>query len=279
MKKKLTANDTFNFKERTHIMGIVNVTNDSFSGDGLITPKEITIEMALQKVHRYVNANIDIIDIGGESTRPGSTPIPEEEEIARVIPVIQAIRQHYSIPISVDTTKATVAEQSLMAGANILNDVSGLTMDPHMAEVAVRFDIPVVLMHMKFAHSEGATSEDIVGEVMRDLEKLTTHAIHQGIKKENIILDPGIGYDKNVTQNLRILKNLQRFKALDYPLLVGVSRKAFIGYTTGAPVDQRLFGSIAASSIAVLHGADIIRLHDVAETVQAIQIAEAIRRV
>lgn len=259
-------------------MGIVNVTSDSFSGDGLITPKEMTIEMALQKVHRYVNANIDIIDIGGESTRPGSTPIPEEEEIARVVPIIQAIRHHYSIPISVDTTKATVAEQAFLAGANILNDVSGLTMDPHMAQVAVRFDVPVVLMHMKFASPENANLEDSVSELMKDLEELITHALQQGIKKENIILDPGIGYDKNVMQNLNILKNLQRLKALGYPLLVGVSRKAFIGYTTQAPVDQRLFGSIAASSVAVLHGANIIRVHDVVETIQAVQIADAIRR-
>jgi dihydropteroate synthase len=277
-----------NFGKRAHVMGIINVTADSFSGDGVITDKEQFVENALQKAHLYVGANADIIDIGGESTRPGALLIPEEEEITRVIPVIQAIRQHYSIPLSIDTTKAAVAENAFLAGANILNDVSGMMMDPHMAEVAIRFDVPVILMHMKFAYTtskvtdaslNNAQPEDIVDEVIKDLERLTIHAMSHGIKKENIILDPGIGYGKNVEQNLSILKNLQRIKALGYPILMGVSRKAFIGYTTRAPVDKRLFGSIAASAIAVLNGADIIRVHDVAETVQAIQVADAIRRV
>jgi dihydropteroate synthase len=274
-----TVNMLLNIGKRAHVMGILNATDDSFSGDGVITDKEHFVEQALQKAHLYVGANVDIIDVGGESTRPGATPVPETEEMLRVIPVVQAIRQHYSVPLSIDTTKAAVAEKAFLAGANILNDVSGMLMDPRMAEVAVRFDVPVILMHMKFTCTNAASLDGaIIDEIMKDLERLVTHALKHGIKKENIILDPGIGFDKNVKQNLRILKDLQRLKGLGYPILIGASRKAFIGYTTHAPVDQRLFGSIAANTIAVLNGADIVRVHDVAETIQATQVADAIRQ-
>lgn len=246
------------------------------------------MEDALQKVHRFVGANVDIIDIGGESTRPGALCIPEEEEIQRVVPIIRAIRQCYpSLPVSIDTTKAAVAERAIQEGACILNDVSGLMADPNMFQVAIKYNIPTILMHMKFACSDRGQHKplpkqspmEVMDQIIQDLERLSIHAISQGLRKENIILDPGIGFGKNVDQNLIIIKHLDKIKELGFPVLVGLSRKSFIGYTTRAPIDKRLSGSIAANAIAIFKGADIVRVHDVAETIQAVQVADAIRRV
>lgn len=277
------------FDKKTHVMGIINVTSDSFSGDGVIQNDQEYLDLALKKAHQYMRANVDVLDIGGESTRPGSNPVSEEEEMHRVLPVIQAIRHHYSsVPISIDTVKANVAKAALTAGATIINDVSGFIQDSEMADVAVEFNVPIVLMHNGRTRQESTVSEynplytasysqDIVQDVMDDLEVLANQAISRGVKPHQIIVDPGIGFGKMPEQNLPLLKNLDRIKAMGYPILLGVSRKFFIGHLTQASVDKRLPGSIAAATIGVMKGANIIRVHDVEESIQAVQIADAIR--
>lgn len=262
-------------------MGIINVTPDSFSGDGLVNPHLPCCPAALQKVHHFIGANVDILDIGGESTRPGASLITAQEEIERVIPVIQAIRSHYSIPISIDTTKSVVAREALLAGATIINDVSGLMMDPEMADVAASHGIPVIINHANLIEYDYDSSEEcslrIMDRILLELEALTIHAISRGIQRHNIIIDPGIGYGKTAEEDLTIIKNLDRLKILGYPILIGASRKKFIGATTHASVDRRLAGSIVAAAIGAYKGANIVRVHDVEETVQAIRLIDAMR--
>jgi dihydropteroate synthase len=272
---------------RTKIMGILNITPDSFSGDGLIQNEDDYVGFALHRVHKYMASNVDIIDIGGESTRPGAFEIPLTEELNRVIPVIRAIRQQYDVPISIDTTKAEVARAALAVGANIINDVSGLLMDSEMVLVACEFKVPVIIMHSQHAqhlapydriNPVANRNQSIIDTVIQDLERLVSHAISQGITRQQIIVDPGIGFGKTVQQNLSLVKNLDRLKkALGYPILLGVSRKSFIGQTIKKPVDQRIPGSIAAMTVGIMKGADIIRVHDVEETVQAALVADAIK--
>ncbi len=271
---------------RTKIMAILNVTPDSFSGDGVLQDREATVQYALSRVHKFIACNADILDVGGESTRPGADDVSLEEEIQRVIPVIHAIRQHYDIPISIDTTKSKVAREALAAGANIINDVSGLMMDPDMAEVAREYKVPVVIMHSQqsilpnaFHSMSGSANRNynIASEVADDLERMAIHAISRGILRQQIILDPGIGFGKTAQESLCLIHNLDRIKALGYPVLLGASRKSFIGKTCQSSVHQRVPGSLAALSVGILKGADIVRVHDVEESVQAAKVVDAIK--
>lgn len=260
---------------RTKIMGILNITPDSFSGDGVFNDSQQPISTAIKIVERFIDEGADIIDIGGESTRPGATPVDVDHELQRVIPIIQAIRDRFEIPLSVDTTKAIVAKEALSAGATMINDVSGLLMDTEMSKIVVDSDAPVIIMHSQLACTEVDRSNDITQNVIKDLEILVTQMMRRGVKQHQIILDPGIGFGKTPLQNLSLIKNLDHFKALPYPILLGASRKSFIGHLTGVTVDRRLPASLAVATIATLHKTDIIRVHDVAATKQVIQLLEA----
>lgn len=262
------------------VMGIINATPDSFSGDGVYKETSF-IEKATAQTARFIEEGVDIIDIGGESTSPVSTPIDMAEELRRVIPIIQAIHAHFPhLPISVDTTKAEVARQAIKAGAHLINDVSGLLEDPEMSQVIAESQVPVVLMHSQWVQRKwpAIPGLDIVDTVKIELERLICHALEKGIHPQQIIIDPGIGagmFGKSGLENLQLLKSLSQFKSLPYPLLVGASRKTFIGQLTGAAVEQRLPGSLAAVTLATLAKTDFIRVHDVAATKQVIQLLEA----
>lgn len=274
---------------RTYVMGILNITPDSFSGDGLLA-KSDPMDAVLRQAHAFVEAGADILDIGGESTRPGSQPVSLEDELARVIPVVQALAEKSNAILSVDTFKAEVAEQALDAGADWINDVWGLRADPRMADVAACAGVPVVLMHNRSRPANAAVQErlggryigipymDLLGEVKAELLESVGLARAAGVAPENIILDPGIGFGKSVEQNLELVRRLDEIKALGYPLLLGVSRKSFIGYTLNLTPDQRMEGSLAAGVIGITRGADILRVHDVQATVRAAHIADAVLR-
>ncbi len=264
--------------KRTLVMGILNVTPDSFSDGG----KFFTLESALERARQLIREGADIIDIGGESTRPGAEPVPEEEELRRVVPVIRAIREESAVPISIDTYKATVAEAALDAGANIVNDISALRFDPQMVKVVARARVPVVLMHMlgePRTMQQNPVYTDVVREIKEFLGERIAFARAHGIEK--IIIDPGIGFGKTVAHNLEILRRLSELKELGCPILIGTSRKSFIGKLGGTeehplPVQERLEGTIASNVIAVLNGAQIVRVHDVAATKKALAIVDAV---
>ena len=281
--------------KRTFVMGVINITPDSFSGDGLLadhpTQTGDPFEAALLQARCFADEGADILDIGGESTRPGGQPISEQEELARVIPVIKAIAAaDLHLLISVDTSKAVVAESALEAGAHWINDVWGLRADPAIAGVIARRRVPVIIMHnrSKPASAEVQTRlggryvgvkysnllEDIKFELMESVE--LAHAA--GIQDSNIILDPGIGFGKTVEQNLEILNRVDELRSLGYPLLVGPSRKSFIGYTLDLPPDQRLEGTAAAVVISIARRVDIVRVHDVGKMVRVVRMADAIVR-
>lgn len=269
---------------RTKVMGILNVTPDSFTNDGVFKNPEEAIFSALQVAERFVNQGADIIDIGGESTRPNAVPVSTVNEIKRVIPVIRAVRERFSIPISIDTMKAEVASEALAAGATIINDVSGLMFDPEMVEILAKSGVPVIIMHSQLAQSVNQSDthapmnkseSDISTCVANDLERLAVYVISRGVKSQQIIIDPGIGFGKTPTQNLELIKNLDKLKALGYPVLLGASRKSFIGHLTGAPVEERLPSSLATVTMAALQRVDIVRVHDVIETKQIIRLIEA----
>ncbi len=260
---------------RPLIMGVLNVTPDSFSDGGRFLDKEEARDHALY----MAESGADIIDIGGESTRPGSKELTVEEEMTRVIPILETIADKIDIPISVDTRKAEVAEQAVRSGAVMINDVSGLRSDRRIAEVAAEHGCYLVLMHMRGTPEnmqENTEYDDIIGEISGFLQDTAADAIDKGVPAERIIVDPGIGFGKSVEGNFVILKNLDRFLALGFPLLVGASRKSFIGRALGLDVSERLEGSLAAALYAVLNGADIVRVHDVAETRRALTIIEKI---
>jgi dihydropteroate synthase len=263
--------------KRTLIMGILNVTPDSFSDGGRYLEPERAVAHGL----RLVKEGADIIDIGGESTRPGADPVPAEEELRRVIPVIEGIKQESNVMISIDTYKAQVAEVALAAGAGMVNDISALRLDEEMINVAVKYDVPVVLMHMQGTPrtmQENPQYNDVVSDIINFLGERIAAAAAAGIPKERLIIDPGIGFGKLLQHNLEILRRLDEFKALGRPILIGPSRKSFIGQLTGAPVEERLPGTIASIVLGILRGADIIRVHDVREARQAVQVADAIIR-
>jgi dihydropteroate synthase len=276
---------------RTYTMGILNVTPDSFSGDGLIADPESSPERALELARDFVAAGVDILDVGGESTRPGSQPVSAAEEIERVVPVIAAIAADgLNALISVDTYKAEVAEASLQAGAHWVNDVWALRADPALAGVAARYACPIVLMHNRIKPGSAELTErlggryigidyaDLIEDIKAELLSSVDIALAGGIKKEMIILDPGIGFGKTVEQNLELFDRLGEIRALGYPLLLGPSRKSFIGYTLDLPADQRVEGTAAAIAIGIARGADIIRVHDTLQMVRVARMADAIVR-
>jgi len=262
---------------RVRIMGIVNVTPDSFSDGG-----RFTTEAAISnQVEAMVAAGADIIDVGGESSRPFSRPVPVEEELARVIPAITAIRRQHTIPISIDTTKAAVAEQALAAGADLINDISALRFDPAMIDLIRATRVPVVIMHMQGAPKDMQVDpqyEDVVAEISTFFEERLAWAAERGVDRSRFILDPGIGFGKTVAHNLTILNNLAAFRGLGCPLLIGHSRKAFIGKILDIETAaDRDVATAAISALCAMNGASIIRVHDVAKSRQAVRLAEAIR--
>lgn len=256
--------------ERTYIMGILNVTPDSFSDGGRYN----TIDNALEQVKKMIEYGVDIIDIGGESTRPNHIPVEEDEEIKRVIPIIKAIREKYDIPISIDTYKGKVAEAAINAGADLINDVWGFKKDPYMAEVAAKYDVPCCLMHNR----HNTEYKNIIGDMIADLEESIRIALEAGVKKENILLDPGVGFAKTYEQNLYVMNKLEKFKALGYPILLGTSRKSMIGLTLDLPVDERVEGTVATTVIGIMKGCDFVRVHDVKENKRAAVMTDKILR-
>lgn len=261
---------------KTLVMGILNVTPDSFSDGGRFN----MVDKALARAMEMAEQGADIIDIGGESTRPGAAKVSVEEEIARVVPVIEALSQKSGIPISIDTYKSLVAQKSLEAGASIVNDISGLRFDSQMAGVAAEFKAGLVLMHIKGTPEdmqEDPQYNDLLGEIKSYLNGSIKIALEAGVEQSAIAIDPGIGFGKTVEHNLSLIKNLGYFKDLGCPIVIGASRKSFIGkLNNDIPATERLPGSLAAAVLAVQNGAAIIRCHDVAETKQALQVARAV---
>lgn len=265
-------------KDRPLIMGILNVTPDSFSDGGLYLDKGRAVERALEMEAQ----GADIIDIGGLSTRPGSEEIPVKEELRRTVPVIEALAGKLRAPISIDTYRSEVARAALEAGASMVNDISGLRFDPEMAKTVASYKVPVVVMHIKGTPKDmqkNPVYENLMGEIINYLKDSIRIAKEAGIVEELIIIDPGIGFGKTFDHNLEIIKNLHLLKSLGRPVLIGPSRKAFIGKILGdVPPKERLEGTMAAVSVAVFNGADIIRVHDVAEAVKTAKVAYAIRQ-
>jgi len=275
-------NKAFEWGKRTYLMGVLNVTPDSFSDGG----DYYTIESALAQAENMVKSGVDIIDIGGQSTRPGAAEIFLEEEIDRVIPVVQILRQKAeifgSVPISVDTTRAQVAKAAVEAGADIINDISGATFDSEMLSTVALLKVPIILMHIRGTPQtmqKLTDYRDLIGEIREFLESRIAGAVAAGIDKSHIILDPGIGFAKNYSQNLEILQQLGKFRGLDCPILVGVSRKSFIGHILNQPLaKQRIWGTAAACTGAIANSADILRVHDVREMHDVCLVADAIFR-
>jgi dihydropteroate synthase len=265
------GNKEFKIGERTYIMGILNFTPDSFSDGG----KFNNIDIAVEHVKKMIEDGADIIDVGGESTRPNHTPVGEAEEINRVVPIIKAIREKFDIPISIDTYKAKVAEKAVEAGANLINDVWGFKMEREIAKVAAKYNVPCCLMHNR----NNTDYNDLIDEILEDLKESIKIAKDAGVKDENIILDPGIGFGKTYEQNLETMNNLQRLKELGYPILLGTSRKSMIGLTLDLPVEERVEGTVATTVIGIMKDAcDFVRVHDVLENYRAAKMTDAIVR-
>jgi dihydropteroate synthase len=267
--------------ERTLVMGVLNITPDSFSDGGAYLDSEAAIARALQ----LERDGADILDIGGESTRPGSVSISSQEEIRRIVPVIEVLRGKLRIPMSVDTRKADVASAALAAGVEIVNDISGLRMDPRLGEVARRARAAVILMHMRgtpHTMQKGPFARDVFRDVITGLRDSIARARRAGLAKSKLLLDPGIGFGKSVEQNFEILARLSEFARLGCPIVIGTSRKAFLGKLlakpgeSAAPPDQRLLGTAATVTASILGGAHIVRVHDVAEMAGVVRIADAI---
>lgn len=260
--------------ERTLIMGILNITPDSFSDGG----EFFDFERALSRAHQLAEEGADIIDIGGESSRPGSLPITPSEELDRIMPVLQHLVGKIDLPVSVDTYKPEVARAAIETGASIINDITGLR-DPAMVEVVAESDCGVVIMHMAGSPRDMQINpfyRDLIGELSDFLRQAVTMAVEAGVEKERIIIDPGIGFGKTVDHNLEILRRLREFKSLEQPILVGPSRKSLIGHVLDLPVEERLEGTAATVTAAILHGADIIRVHDVKQMRRVAKMTDAI---
>ncbi|MEG4069924.1 dihydropteroate synthase [Microcoleus sp. Pol11C2] len=280
--KIIIRNKVFEWGKRTYLMGVLNVTPDSFSDGGDF----YTIESALAQAENMVKSGVDIIDIGGQSTRPGAAEISLEEEIDRVIPLVQILRQKAeifgSVPISVDTTRAQVAKASVEAGADIINDISGATFDSEMLSTVAKLKLPIILMHIRGTPQtmqQLTDYQDLMGEIGEFFESRIAAAVAAGIDKSQIILDPGIGFAKTYSQNLEILRDLRKFRVLNCPILIGVSRKSFIGHILNQPeAKQRVWGTAAACTGAIANSADILRVHDVREMGDVSQVADAIFR-
>lgn len=259
----------FDVQNHTYVMGILNLTPDSFSDGG----KWLEKDKALYRVEEMLDEGMDILDIGGESTRPGHVAISGEEEIARVVPVIESIKGHFDVPISLDTYKAEVAKAGIKAGVDMINDIWGLKKDPAMAQVIAESGVACCLMHNR----KEAEYTDLLPDMVADLQESVELALEVGISKDKIILDPGIGFGKAYVDNLQVLGALDTFKQLGYPLLLGTSRKSVIGLTLDLPVEERLEGTLVTTVMAVLNGYAFVRVHDIKENVRTIRMAEAIR--
>lgn len=262
---------------RVRVMGVINTTPDSFSDGGQFD----TTDKALRYAMQLIDDGVDILDIGGESTRPGSQNVDASEELARTIPLIQAIRKESDVQISIDTNKPVVMQQAVAEGANLINSIWALRQDDVLA-VAAQSGAAVCLMHMQGTPEtmqQNPCYDDVVSEVIEYLRQRIEAAVEAGIARENIIVDPGFGFGKTLQHNLLLLKSLAQLKALDVPLLVGMSRKSMIGTILNKPLDQRLYGSISTAVIAAMQGADIIRVHDVAQTIDALAIVDAVNGV
>ena len=285
MKELRIGNKRFRLGKRTIVMGILNVTPDSFSDGGRFLSLDKAVEHAVQ----MEKDGADIIDIGGESTRPGASPVSVEVEMNRVVPVIEQLIEKLDVPLSIDTYKSVVARKALDLGVGMVNDITAFRGDPGLADVVKDYDVPICLMHMKGNPRDMQVNpvyDDVVNEIRVFLKERTSYAISQGIKRENIIVDPGIGFGKRtgkgVEDNCEILHRLSELKSLGFPILVGASRKTFIGNVCGGdtalPVSERLEGSLAAACVAVMNGADIIRVHDVKETRRCVDFVDYVIR-
>jgi len=260
---------------RTRVMGVVNITPDSFYDGGRFLERSKAVECCLQ----LVEAGAHILDLGGESSRPGSQPVSADEELERILPVLQEVRKQVSVPISIDTYKSVVARETLKEGADIVNDISAFGLDPELPQVVAQWDAAVVLMHMRGTPQtmqEISPSQDILEEVQSDLKAAVSKAFENGISKERMIIDPGIGFGKTVEDNCKILNRLSFLETFDLPIMVGTSRKSFLGKILGLPAQERIWGSAASVAIAIMRGAHIVRLHDVAEMDQVAQISDAV---
>ncbi|MGQ9558553.1 MAG: dihydropteroate synthase [Desulfurispora sp.] len=255
---------------RTLVMGILNVTPDSFSDGG----RFFEPERALQQAQRLVAEGADIIDLGGVSTRPGHTPVPVEEELRRILPVLRLLLQHLDVPISVDTFTPEVARAALEEGAHILNDQWALQRDPAMAGVAARYQVPVVLMH----NQQGTQYRDLMGDMLAFFRRSIDIAVQAGLPRHQLIIDPGIGFGKTLAQNLEVMRRLSELATLGLPVLLGTSRKSMIGKTLDLPVDQRVEGTAATVALGIAHGVDIVRVHDVKEMVRVARMTDAMVR-
>ncbi len=261
----------FRWGERTYIMGIVNVTPDSFSGDGLGG----NVEAAVRQAREQVAQGADVIDVGGEATRPGSAPVSVDEELRRVLPVLERLAlEKLPVPVSVDTYKSEVARRALDLGAAMINDVWGLKQDPGLARLAAEHKVPICLMH----NQRGTEYRDLVPDVLDSLRRSVQIALDAGVPEEDIIVDPGIGFGKNLEQNLEVMRRLGEFRSLGRPILLGTSRKSMIGKVLDLPVEQRFEGTAATVAIGIAHGADIVRVHDVAAMVRVCRMSDAIVR-
>jgi len=265
------GNKEFKIGERTYIMGILNFTPDSFSDGGVFN----NINVAIEHVKKMIDDGADIIDVGGESTRPGYTLISDEEEISRVVPIIKAIKENFDITISIDTYKAKVAEKALEAGADFINDIWGFKKEKDMAKVAAKYNVPCCLMHNR----DNEDYKNLMEDILDDLRESIKIAKEAGVRDENIILDPGIGFAKTYEQNLQTMSNLERFKELGYPILLGTSRKRMIGLALDLPVEERVEGTVATTVVGIMKDAcDFVRVHDVLENSRASKMTDAIVR-
>lgn len=284
------GNHIFTWGSHTYVMGILNVTPDSFSGDGILA-KEDALQAAVEQARQFLADGADILDVGGESTRPGSQSVSAEDEMERVVPVIEAIAKEFpEALISIDTYKARVAEAAFKAGAHILNDVWGFRADPDLASAVAALGVPVILMHNRSSPASvevrqqlgnayiGSAYENLMEDVKRELLISVDLAINAGVKESHIILDPGIGFGKTREHNLELINRLDQIRALGYPVLLGPSRKSFIGFTLDLPSDQRVEGTAATVAIGIARGADIIRVHDVKEMARVARMTDAIVR-
>ena len=275
------GNAEFRWGERTYIMGIINLSPDSFSGDGIAD-----LEAAVAQAHRFVREGADILDIGGESTRPGSPPVSIDDEINRVVPAIERLVSEVSVPLSVDTYKSEVAHRALEAGAAMINDQWGLKRDQRLAELAAEWDVPIILMSNQRdkggydakIQRDTAYYEELMTEVTLSLRKSLELALTLNVPSQNIILDPGIGFGKTWKQELEIIRHLGELRELERPILIGPSRKSFIKMVLDLPVDERVEGTAAAVAIGIANGADMVRVHDVQQMVRVCRMSDAIIR-
>lgn len=264
-----------NLKKRTHIMGILNITPDSFYRESRVS----SLNTALKRADKMIREGADILDVGGESSRPGSDPVSEKEELKRILPIIKALIKKFDVPVSVDTYKSTVAGAALDEGASIINDISGLRFDSSMAETIASANAGVIIMHISGkpkTMQKNPSYKFLMREITACLNKGIKHAISSGIQENRIIVDPGIGFGKNFSHNITILKKLKQLQKLKKPILLGLSRKSFIGKILELPAEERLEGSLAASVVGIINGAQILRTHDVKETKRAVSVADTI---